>query len=140
MLDVVVLLTREKIDCPESFDPYNRPMHIDAYRFGKITIDETEYTDDLIITPSGVRSGWWRREGHAVTLFDLGAVLDPRPAKLIIGTGASGQCAVRPEVEHFCREMGIALFAAPTPEAVVEYNTLSDEEKAKTVCALHLTC
>ncbi len=115
-------------------------MNIDAYSFGKITIDGTDFTDDVIITPSGVRGGWWRREGHAVTLFDLGAVLDPRPAKLIIGTGASGQCAVQPEVEHFCRETGIALVVAPTPEAVVEYNALTDEERSSTVCALHLTC
>lgn len=111
---------------------------IDAYAFGRVRIDGRDYTSDVIITPSGVRPDWWRKEGHEVSIFDLAEVLDPQPDRLIIGTGANDQCRVLPEVEAHCVRRGIGLIAAPTPEAVVEYNSL--EDKSSTVCALHLTC
>jgi hypothetical protein len=111
---------------------------IEAYKFGHITVDGKEYQNDVIITPKGVRAEWWRKEGHEVSMFDIAQVLDPKPALLIVGTGASGMCRVLPEVEAYCRAEGIELIAVPTPEAVVEYNTLEDKDTA--VCALHLTC
>lgn len=113
-------------------------MNIDKYAFGHMVIDGKEYKDDLIITPSGVKGDWWRTEGHEVTMFDLAGALDPKPRLLIIGTGASGMCRVLPEVEDYCRVQKIELIAVPTPEAVVEYNTLEDKEGV--VAAFHLTC
>jgi len=111
---------------------------IESYKFGHIRIDGRDYQNDVIITPRGVRAEWWRREGHEVSMFDIAQVLDPKPALLIVGTGASGMCRVLPEVESYCRTQGIELIAVPTPEAVVEYNSLEDKDAA--VCALHLTC
>jgi hypothetical protein len=113
-------------------------MHIDAYHFGHIVIDGVAYDDDVILTPGGVRKGWWRKEGHEVSLFDLADLLDPPPARLIVGTGAHGQCRVLEEVETFCRRRGIEILALPTPEAVVEYNSLADA--TTTIAALHVTC
>ncbi len=115
-------------------------MQITSYQFGKIEIDGKTYEDDIVITPTGVRPGWWRKSGHEVSLFDLAVFLDPKPARLIIGTGANGKCQVLPEVRGACETLGIELIAAPTPEAVGEFNALTDEERAQTVCALHLTC
>ena len=113
-------------------------MKIDSYRFGHIVINGKSYTGDVIITPQDVRGNWWRKEGHEFSLFDLGDALDPPPARLILGTGASGMCRVLPEIEAFCRKMGIELIVKPTAEAVVEYNALDDT--SSTVTALHLTC
>ena len=113
-------------------------VKIDSYRFGHIVINGKAYTNDVIITPGGVRSNWWRKEGHEFSLFDLSDVLDPPPKRLILGTGSSGMCRVLPEVEDFCRKRGIELIARPTAEAVVEYNSLDDT--GSTVAALHLTC
>ncbi len=113
-------------------------MKIDKYGFGHIVVDGREYRNDVIITPGGVRPEWWRKEGHEVSVFDLAEVLTPRPRLLIVGTGASGMCRVLKEVEDYCRNQGIELIAVPTPEAVVEYNSLEDKEGA--VAALHLTC
>jgi hypothetical protein len=113
-------------------------MNIDSYSFGHIKIDGKEYTNDIIITPSGVKPEWWRKEGHKVWVFDLAECLTQPPEMLIIGTGASGMCEVEAEVEHYCAQNNIELIAVPTPEAVVEYNSL--EDKSKTVAALHLTC
>jgi hypothetical protein len=115
-------------------------MNIDAYSFGRIVIDDVAYDDDVIILPTEVRKGWWRTEGHEVALFDIADVLDPLPRRLIIGTGAAGRCEVLPEVESYCRSQEIELLVLPTPEAVVEYNALEDEEKEKTIAALHVTC
>lgn len=112
--------------------------NIDKYGFGQITIDGEEYEEDVIITPGSVMPKWWRREGHEVSVFDLAEALADKPARLIIGTGVSGMCKVLPEVEDYCRTQGIDLLIAPTPEAVVEYNSL--EDKGGTVAALHLTC
>jgi hypothetical protein len=113
-------------------------MNIDAYSFGRIKIDGIEYYDDVIITPLGVKPEWWRKHGHKISVFDLAELLMPAPERLIIGTGASGMCEVQDEVKSYCRLNSIELIAAPTPEAVVEYNSL--EDKSKTVVALHLTC
>lgn len=113
-------------------------MHIDSYRFGQIVIDGVTYTEDVIITPKGVEGGWWRAEGHAISLFDLAHVLKETPRMLILGTGANGACRVLPEVEAYCRSQKIELVAAPTPEAVAEYNAL--QQKDGVIVALHLTC
>lgn len=111
---------------------------IDKYSFGHITIDGVDYENDVIIVPSGVKADWWRKRGHEVSVFDLAEALTPKPKLLIIGTGANGECEVLDEVEAMCRSLEIELIAVPTPEAVVEYNSL--EEKENAVCALHLTC
>jgi hypothetical protein len=68
---------------------------IDGYRFGHIVVDGEEYTRDVIILPRRVIPNWWREEGHALVLNDLGDVLDELPGRLIVGTGASGQ--MRPD-------------------------------------------
>ena len=113
-------------------------MKIEEYGFGRIVIDGKGYEDDVIITADGVRPNWWRKDGHDVKLFDLADVLDPKPRLIIIGTGTSGMCSVSDEVRSYCNSQGIELVELPTPEAVVEYNELTD--KAGVLVALHLTC
>jgi hypothetical protein len=49
---------------------------IDHYEFGRIVIDGREETRDLIILPDRMVLNWWRQEGHALVVDDLGEVLD----------------------------------------------------------------
>lgn len=115
-------------------------MQITAYSFGRITIDGTEYDDDVVIAQGRVFPEWWRKEGHEVSVFDIVDRLDPLPARLIVGTGAAGACQVLKEVVDFCRMQRVELIALPTPEAVAEFNALSDAEQLQTVAAMHVSC
>ena len=49
-------------------------MHIDSYQFGKIVVDGTSYTSDVIILGKTIVSNWWRKQGHLLSAEDLEAV------------------------------------------------------------------
>lgn len=112
---------------------------IDSYRFGRIIVDGVEYTSDLIILPEGVESGWWREEGHRLTLGDLREALAAEPEVLVVGKGSLGRMRVGEEVERALFKRGIALWVEKTGRACEVYNELVREGK-RTVAALHLTC
>jgi hypothetical protein len=63
---------------------------IDHYEFGRIVVDGQQERRDLIILPHRVVRSWWRQDGHALILEDLGEVVDDLPEHLVIGTGAHG--------------------------------------------------
>ena len=111
---------------------------IDSYSFGRVTVGGSDYRSDLIIYPERVESGWWRRQGHHLCLEDLREVLAYGPRVLIVGQGKPGRLRVDQEVIDEARSRNIELFAAPTEQAVREYNRRSGEDKV--VAALHLTC
>lgn len=110
---------------------------IDAYDFGRVTIDGREETRDVIILPERVVRDWWRRDGHGLVLEDLDAVLAELPARLVVGTGAYGR--LRPDAETIAalRDRGIEVEVLPTAEAVDRYTEL---DPRTTAAALHLTC
>jgi hypothetical protein len=114
-------------------------MEIEDYRFGDIRIAGRSYTTDVIVTPEGVRDGWWRREGHRLHREDLDEVLAARPQALVIGTGYHGRMVVPPAVRQWLEAQGIQVHEAPTAEAVKRFNALQ-REYARVVAALHLTC
>jgi hypothetical protein len=64
---------------------------LEDYSFGRLTVDGQEHTQDLIVLPDRVVSGWWRREGHSLAIEDLDEVLDELPAQLVLGVGAHGR-------------------------------------------------
>lgn len=111
---------------------------IEDYRFGRLTVDGRTYRSDALVFPERVADGWRRREGHSLCLEDLGEVLRYRPEVLVIGQGHSGLMQVPASVTEALARQGIEVFAAPTGEAVREYNRRAKEKK--TVAALHLTC
>ena len=111
---------------------------IDSYEFGKIVVDGRTYTEDLIIYPDRVDPGWWREEGHSLSMKDLEGVTAYRPELLIIGRGAQERMQVPQRVVDRLQEQGIEVESRPTPEAVSLFNQKADEGKA--VAALHLTC
>jgi hypothetical protein len=110
---------------------------IEAYGFGQVTVDGRQETRDVIVLPERVVRGWWREEGHALVLDDLGEVLDELPERLVIGTGAYGQMRPDPGTLENLRGRGIQVEVLPTGEAVARYGELDPQ---RTAAALHLTC
>jgi hypothetical protein len=110
---------------------------IEDYSFGRVTVDGREETHDVIVLPQRVVRNWWRRDGHALVLEDLEAVLDELPARLIVGTGADGRLRPDPDTLALLQARGIEVEALPTGEAVRLYGA---SNPAATAAALHLTC
>jgi hypothetical protein len=114
-------------------------MRIDSYSFGVMKIDGTEYRQDLIIFPDKVRSKWWRKQGHSLTVEDLREVLESRPELLIVGTGASGLMDVPASTKKTLQDAGIEVIAQNTSQACSTFNKQAEAGR-KVVGAFHLTC
>ncbi len=112
--------------------------HVQSYRFGYIVVDGKTYTRDLILLPDRVLAGWWREEGHRLSIADLQEVLDAGPEVLVIGTGAYGLMKVPQETIEALQGAGIELHIARTGEAWQIYNGLQAHRRA--AAAFHLTC
>ncbi len=109
---------------------------IDDYKFGRITILNKTYYDDIILLDKKVEPKWWRKEGHNLSKEDLNKVLDYSPELLIIGTGDSGLMKVPPELT---KNLNFEVISLPTSEAVKKYNSEIKGNK-KIAGAFHLTC
>jgi hypothetical protein len=107
------------------------------YEFGRIKVDGSEETRDVIVLPGRVVRNWWRKDGHELVLEDLLEVLDELPERLVVGTGAYGRMRPNSEAIQALTARGVAVEALPTAEAVRRYGELDPRAAA---AALHLTC
>ncbi len=114
------------------------PPRIESYRFGRMVVDGTAHTRDLILLPDRVIGNWWRKEGHRLIPDDLEPVLEAAPEVLVVGTGAFGRMKVTEEARRVLEAAGIDLVVANTGEAVQRYNDLRGRKR--TAGAFHLTC
>jgi hypothetical protein len=110
---------------------------IDHYEFGRIVVDGREETKDLIVLPGRVVRNWWRRDGHALVLDDLGEVLEELPSHLVVGTGADGRMRPDPDTILQLQQRGVTVETLPTAQAVRRFGELDPTGAA---AALHLTC
>lgn len=110
---------------------------IDGYRFGRVVVDGTELTGDVIVLPNRVIPNWWRIDGHALVLDDLDGVLGELPDRLIVGTGADGRMRPDPGLIERLEERGVHVEVHRTDEAIRRY---ADLDPRRTAAALHLTC
>jgi len=110
---------------------------LENYSFGRLKVDGSEQTRDLIVLPDRVVTNWWRRDGHSLAMEDLDEVLDDLPERLILGVGAYGRLHPDPDVISELERRGTAVECLPTDEAVRRYGELDDR---RTAAALHLTC
>lgn len=115
-------------------------MHIDDYRFGLITVNGNKYRSDVIISPEGVDSSWWREQAHLVSVCDLAPVLRVSPDVVVIGTGAGAIMKVGPDAVRELEKRCSDFFILPTDDAVKKYNSLTGSDKRRIVAAMHLTC
>lgn len=111
--------------------------HIDSYRFKRIEIDGTVYTNDVIIHPQTLIDNWWRESGHSLIPADLENYLPNLPSKLIIGTGKYGRVKVPEFTRQWLQEKGVEFVTVRTDQACQLYNS---SNKQQTGAALHLTC
>ncbi len=115
-------------------------MRIEHYEFGLIEIDGHEERRDLMLSPSGIWSGWWRNEGHVLALEDIEILLAEHPRTLVVGTGAFGRMQPEAGLEQALHERDAKLEAMPTAEAVARINQLLERGESGWAGALHLTC
>ena len=113
-------------------------MNITHFAFGKIVIEGTEYSKDVIVYPDHVFSPWWRKEGHLLQIEDLSEIVKAEVTKLIVGTGSFGTMRVPDETMTYLSSQGIEAIVENTEQAVRIYNDLSSEKTV--IAALHLTC
>ena len=112
---------------------------IESCSFGDMVIDGRRHTSDLIIDPDGrVQDGWWRAEGHSLSLDDIAELVAAHPEEIIAGTGSSGMMKIEPGLQAALAAKGIAFHALPTREAATLYNQASG--KRKVGACFHLTC
>ncbi len=112
-------------------------MRIDDYSFGRIVINGTAYTKDVIILPDRVFHPWWRKEGHHLQWDDLREVLSDPPEVLYIGRGYAGVMKVPDEVVARLGQHGIEVVVGRTTKVVEQFNS---DPRTKKAAALHLTC
>ncbi len=111
---------------------------IDSYTFGQMVIKGKFYTKDLIIYPDRVKSPWWRKTGHLLTLSDIDDVIAKKPETLIIGTGYIGLMKVDEDVKKFAKDHEIHLIIQKSKQAAKTYNERHSKETV--FAAFHLTC
>jgi hypothetical protein len=111
---------------------------IDSYTFGQMVIKGKSYTKDLIIYPDRVKSPWWRKTGHLLTLSDIDDVIAKNPETLIIGTGYIGLMKVDEDVKKFAKDHEIDLIIQKSKQAAKTYNERHSKEIV--FAAFHLTC
>jgi hypothetical protein len=110
------------------------------YEFGRIRVDGTEHTRDVIVLPSRVVGDWWRRDGHSLVIADLDEVAGELPERLVVGCGHDGRLRPAPGIAEELARRGVEMEALPTGEAVRRYAELETENPAAVAAALHLTC
>ena len=114
-------------------------MKIKSYEFGRIEINGTVYTSDVIIYDEHVNSSWWRKEGHYLQTEDIEEILNAKPDVIVLGTGKFDTMKVSNDVKKELESRGIEFIYANTDEACNRHNEISGSSK-KVVTALHLTC
>ncbi|MBM4041958.1 MAG: hypothetical protein FJ290_25975 [Planctomycetes bacterium] len=111
---------------------------IESYSFGRIVVGGQEHTTDLLLLPERVVGGWWREEGHSLSVADLAEALAAKPETLVVGTGANGRMDVPRATRDAIEAAGIRLVVETTAAACQTYNRL--RTSARVAAALHLTC
>ena len=117
-------------------------MRARLIEFGVIEIDGRRYEHDVVIEDGRVRK---RRKGPSKrhrdefghTPLSLDEELPWQGRRLIVGTGASGQLPIMPEVVAEASRRGIELVARPTREACA---LLAEEKRGTIAAVLHVTC
>ncbi|MCX8033831.1 MAG: Mth938-like domain-containing protein [Thermodesulfovibrio sp.] len=114
-------------------------MKITHYSFGKVTIDNKEFTADLIVFSDSIYPSWWRKEGHGLCMEDLTEIFKKNINTLIVGTGAYGKMKVSETLINDLRAKGIETYVMETDKAVSLFNQFLEEGK-NVAGAFHLTC
>ena len=112
---------------------------IESYHFGRMVIDGTSYTKDIIIYPDGsVLNPWWRKQAHVLEEFDIHDLIAATPEIIICGTGAMGGMRPSADLKEYLEVHNIDFISQRSSKAVRTYNQLSGSGKVGG--CFHLTC
>ena len=117
-------------------------MDAQLISFGELEIDGQRFTHDVVVEGGEVRKrrkgpskAYKARYGH--TPLSAEEAIPWSTARLIIGTGVSGQLPVMDEVYAEASRRGVEIVALPTKEAC---ELLGREGKQGIAAILHVTC
>jgi hypothetical protein len=122
---------------------HNKAWRARLVSFGEIEVDGKSFDHDVVLIDRVVRK---RKKGPSKAYRDLyghtplsaDEEIPWSAARLIVGTGASGQLPVMPEVFEEAHRRGVEIVALPTSEAC---RLLSESTSDEAVAAiLHVTC
>jgi len=99
-----------------------------------IRIGETEYRQNLIVTPDAVVTGWAPAGFAALTADDFASLLEYAPEVVLLGTGAS-QRFPHPRLTAALAQARIGVEAMDTRAACRTFNILVAEDR-RVVAAL----
>ncbi len=114
-------------------------MKIDEFKFGRISVDNRYFDDDIILIPPELKCPWWRKEGHMLFVADMVEILRYSPEILIIGSGVNGHLDVPPGTVSDMKSAGMEVQILFTEDACAQFNELTEAGR-KVGAALHLTC
>ena len=110
--------------------------------FGAIVVDGKRFDHDVVVEAGRVRPRkkspskvYRNRYGH--TPLSPDESIPWSSPRLVVGTGASGQLPIMPEVWEEAKVRGVELIALPTPEAC---QLLGPIDKREVHAILHVTC
>ena len=116
---------------------------IDSTKFGSVTVNGKEFSNDIIIRLNGnvekrKKKLSKKRYGssHTISLEEAEHIFEPEVRKLIIGTGQTGFVELSPEAAGFFRENECEVQLLPTPEAIIAWN----DAEGQAIGMFHVTC
>ena len=104
-----------------------------------MTVQGTNYYQDLKIIHGNVKDNWWRKEGHRLYADDINDILSAKPDVLVIGTGYAGNMSVPMSLRTAIEGQRIKVIVEKTSEATKTFNRLIAQGK-DVAGAFHLTC
>lgn len=118
-------------------------MHIEDCQFGSIIIDGKKYCQVLMVSNEVLERDEEKLNRlfsttHHIGDWETAMLITDKPEYIIVGTGQSGAMEVDPDTEHQLKELSAKLIIKPTPEAIKQYNQLSQEHRVNAL--IHTTC
>jgi len=93
---------------------------------GYVRIGETDYRENLLVTPEQLVEGWATGGFEALAESDFAALASLRPEVALFGSGAAMRFP-HPRLTRALTEAGIGLEVMDTPAACRTYNILAAE-------------
>ncbi len=114
-------------------------MKINGYRFGNISVDGNDYSDDMIIAHgSEIIVPWIRERGHLCQKKDIERYLNGQVRKIIFGRGYFLVMKIDDDLRNYLQENGIEFIETGSKKAVELFN--SEEDRSSLLFCIHLTC
>lgn len=102
---------------------------IRAYEAGKITINETDYQQNIVITPTDIITDWFNFDIKTLTLAECECIATWSPTIVLFGTGTNITFPTAEIIAYFGQRK-IGCEAMSTAAACRTYNVLLAEGRA----------